>query len=119
MPPHEVLCYIQFLFFLFQKTYRHLDLLLMIYSDLVFIHSIGKCFNTVLLYVVSGCPNVAYCLVLLSPHPLICPHDGSWSLTAAAEDGEVATRQKDGRGFLDYCMDLSIFYKVLGALLIS
>lgn len=37
----------------------------------------------------------------------------------AAEDGEVAARQKDGRDCLDYCMDLGIFSKLLGALLIS
>lgn len=119
-PCCDDLCYIQFLsLLLFLKTYKHVDLLLMICSDLVFIHSLGKWFSAILLYVVSGCPNIAYCLLLLSPHPLICPHDGSQSLMVAAKDGDIAARQKDGRHFLDYCMDLGIFYKLLGALLIS
>lgn len=79
----------------------------------------GKWFNSALLYVVSGCPSISYCIVLLSPRPLICPHDGSQRLMVAAEDGEVAARQEDERDFLDYCMDLGIFYKLLGAPLIS
>lgn len=91
----------------------------MLCSDLVFIHSLGKWFSTALLYVVSYCPSIAYQIVLLSPHPLICPHEGNQSLMVAAEDGEVAARQEDGRDFLDYCMDLGIFYKLLGAPLIS
>lgn len=79
----------------------------------------GKWFSTILLYVVSCCPSIAYQIVLLSPYPLICPYEGSQNLTVAAEDGEVATRQEDRRDFLDYCMDLGIFYKLLGAPLIS
>lgn len=64
----------------------------------------GEWSNTVLFYVVSGCRSIAHCTALLSPHQLLCPHDGSQNLMVAAEDGEVASRQKGRRlPFLTIC----------------